>query len=221
MREELIEALKNREFSRLRRDGDIKKTISTLISLLYDDELYMFRAAEAIGCISKILVERDVEMVKEVIRRMFWYLNEENAGYCPGAPLVIGEIGRNIREEFEDFINPTASLLEDPGLETKYVIYAVGRIGRRILKSKLNVKDELLKLLEDTNPEIRGYAIKAVRELGIAEALPKLGRLLNDQTGVTIYEEGYYMSSRISELAFETLRSLLQLSSPFMKLRIR
>ncbi len=208
MKNELIEILKNRDFDKLRRVRNIKKTISLLLSFLYGEELCMFRAAEAIGYISRALIENDAEIVKEIIRRMFWYMNEENAGYCMGAPIVIGEIGRNIGEDFEDFINPTTSLLENLELETKYVIYAIGRIGKRILKSKYDVKDKLLQFLEDTNPEIRGYTIKAIEKLEITEAIPKLTELLSDQATITIYDDGYFRSGKISELAFQALRTL-------------
>lgn len=214
MKKELIEILKNRDFDKLRRVRNLKKTISLLISFLYGDELYMFRSAEAIGYISRILIEHDAEVVKEIIRRMFWYMNEENAGYCIGAPIVIGEIGRSIGEDFKDFINPTVSLLENLELETKYVIYAIGRIGKRILKSEYDITDKLLKLLEDTDPEVRGYTIKAIKELEITEAIPKLTELLNDQTKVTIYDDGYFRNVKISELAFEALRTFRRESNP-------
>ena len=65
-----------------------------------------------------------------------------------GAPIVVGEIGRIMGEDFKDFINPTASLIENHELKMKYVIYSIGRIGRRILEVNLDLKDKLLKLLE-------------------------------------------------------------------------
>lgn len=208
MKKEIIEILKNREFDKLVKIGNIKKTLSILISFLYGDELSMFRAAEAIGYICRLIYREDPEFVKEIIRRMFWYMNEENGGYCMGAPIVIGEIGRIIGEGFNDFINPAASLIENDELETRYVIYSIGRIGGRILEAKLNLKDKLLRLLEVSSPDIRAYTIKTIHELKIEEALSKLENMLHDETIVRIYWDGYLREVKISELAAQAIKSL-------------
>jgi len=208
MKKEIIEVLKNREFDKLIKIGNIKKTLSILISFLYDNELSMFRAAEAIGYICKSIYRENPELVKETIRRMFWYMNEENGGYCMGAPIVIGEIARVMGEDFEDFINLTASLIENSELETRYVVYSIGRIGKRILEAGLNLKDKLLKLLEDSNPITRAYTIKTIHELEIEEALPKLKKMLYDEAIVRIYDDGYFKEVKISELAAQAVRSL-------------
>ena len=208
MKKEIIEILKNREFDKLIKIGNIKKTLSILISFLYGDELFMFRAAEAIGYICKSIYRENPELVKETIRRMYWYMNEENGGYCMGAPIVIGEIGRVMGEDFKDFINPTASLIENSELETRYVVYSLGRIGKRILEADLNLKDKLLKLLGDPNPDTRAYTIKTIHELEIEEALPKLREMLYDETIVRIYDDGYLKEVKISDLAAQCIKSL-------------
>jgi len=208
MKKELFKILENREFDKLVMIGNVKKTLSILISYLYGDELYMFRAAEAIGYICRYIYREEPETVKEIIRRMFWYMNEENGGYCMGATIVVGEIGRIMGEDFKDFINPTASLIENHELKMKYVIYSIGRIGRRILEANLNLKDKLLELLDDPDPETRAYTIKTIQELKIDEALSKLKNMLNDKSIVKIYDDGYLREVRISQLAAQAIISL-------------
>jgi len=208
MKKELFKILENREFDKLVMIGNVKKTLSILISYLYSDELYMFRAAEAIGYICRYIYREEPETVKEIIRRMFWYMNEENGGYCMGAPIVVGEIGRIMGEDFKDFINPTASLIENHELKMKYLIYSIGRIGRRILEANLDLKDKLLKLLDYPDPETRAYTIKTIQELKIDEALSKLKNMLNDKSIVKIYDDGYLREVRISQLAAQAIISL-------------
>ena len=208
MKKEILKILENREFDKLVKIGNVKKTLSILISYLYGDELYMFRAAEAIGYICRYLYRDEPETAKETIRRMFWYMNEENGGYCMGAPIVVGEIGRIMEEDFNDFINPTASLIENPELKMKYVIYSLGRIGRRILEAKINLKDRLLELLDDLDPETRAYTIKTIQELKIDQALSKLKNMLNDESIVKIYYDGCFGEVKISQLAAQAIKSL-------------
>jgi len=208
MKKEILKILENREFDKLVMIGNVKKTLSILISYLYSDELYMFRAAEAIGYICRYIYREKPETVKEIIRRMFWYMNEENGGYCMGAPIVVGEIGRIMGEDFKDFINPTASLIENHELKMKYLIYSIGRIGRRILEANLDLKDKLLKLLDYPDPETRAYTIKTIHELKIEEALSKLKNMLNDESIVKIYDDGYLREVKICQLAAQAIKSL-------------
>ncbi len=208
MKREIFEILEKREYSRLAEIGSIKKILSILISYLYKDEVYMFRAAEAIGYLCHLIHREDPETAKEIVRRMFWYMNEENGGYCRGAPIVVGEIGRLLEESFNDFINPTASLIENDELETRYVVYALGRIGRKFLKARINLKDKLLHLLDDPDPSTRAYTIKTIQELGVSEAIPKLNTMLSDTTLVKIYDSGYFKEVRISDLSCRAIKYL-------------
>lgn len=208
MKKEILEILEKREYSKLGEIGSIKKTLSILISFLYKDELYMFRAAEAIGYLCYLIHREDPESAREIIRRMFWYMNDENGGYCMGAPIVIGEIGRLLEESFSDFINPTASLIENNELEVKYVVYALGRIGRKILEARINLKDKLFHLLDHPDPSTRAYTIKTIQELKIAEAIPKLKTMLSDTVLAKIYDSGYIEEVRISDLSSQAIKRL-------------
>lgn len=212
MKKEILEVLETGEYDRLRELGKVRKTISVLISFLYQDEFYMFRAAEAIGYLCHLVRREDPDTAKEIVRRMFWYMNEENGGNCRGAPIVIGEVGRLIEEPFNDFINPTASLIENKEVETKYVVYALGRIGKKILEANINLKEKLVNLLDDPDPSTRAYTIKTIQELAVTEAVPRLRKKLSETTVVEIYDSGHVKEVRISDLAFQAIKYLELLS---------
>ena len=145
---------------------DLKKVATILISFLYGDELLMFRASEALGIVCGRLDEKDTEYVRNVLRKLFWHLNDESGAYCKGAPLAIGEIGRNAKRAFENFKNMTVSLLDNDEVEKKYVIYAIGRAAENIKDAYPNPIEKLKPLLNEKD-EIRGYAVWALKKLGI------------------------------------------------------
>ncbi|MCD6493997.1 MAG: hypothetical protein J7K36_09450 [Archaeoglobaceae archaeon] len=145
---------------------DLKKVATILISFLYGDELLMFRASEALGIVCGRLDEKDTEYVRNVLRKLFWHLNDESGAYCKGAPLAIGEIGRNAKRAFENFKNMTVSLLDNGEVEKKYVIYAIGRAAENIKDAYPNPIEKLKPLLNEED-EIRGYAVWALKKLGI------------------------------------------------------
>ena len=145
---------------------DLKKVATILISFLYGDELLMFRASEALGIVCGRLDEKDTEYVRNVLRKLFWHLNDESGAYCKGAPLAIGEIGRNAKRAFENFKNMAVSLLDNDEVEKKYVIYAIGRAAENIKDAYPNPIEKLKPLLNEED-EIRGYAVWALKKLGI------------------------------------------------------
>lgn len=177
---------------------NLKKASSTLISFLYGEELLIFRASEALGIICGELEKEDVEFVRNILRRLFWHLNDESGAYCKGAPVAIGEIGRNAAVAFEGFKNMTVSLLDNEEVEIKYVIYAIGRAAKNLKDAYPNPIEKLKPLIYHENAEIRGYAAWALVELGTINGLE---HLINDDSEIVIYD-GDFRRLKISDFCY-------------------
>lgn len=208
MKKVIEEILRKREFDKLKHTDSVKKTLSSLISFLYGEELLAFRSSEAIGFIAGWLEDREPETVREIIRRMFWYMNEENGGYCPTAPLVIGEVGRNVEEVFKDFINPTISLLDNPEIKKTYVLYAIGRIGVKILTTNIDIASKLLGYLESPDPQIRGHTVWTVGQFKLRNLTKQLYELIHDNSRFRIYLDGDFRELAIREVASKSLEEI-------------
>jgi len=189
MKDEIKKALVNRDYSNLLH-MNLKRVASHLISFLYGDELLIFRASEALGVVCGKLEKEDLEFVKNVLRRLFWHLSDESGAYCKGAPVAIGEIGRNASKAFEGFKNMMVSLLDNEEVEKKYVIYAIGRAAKNVKDAYPNPVEKLMLFLEK-NAEVRGYATWALAQLGV--------RLDVNDIEVEIYD-GNFKKVRIKDI---------------------
>lgn len=110
-----------------------------LFSFLYErEEELSLKAAEALGLVAADLADREPEVVRDYLRRLFWSLNDESGGFAPYAPAAIGEIIRNRPELGRDFIPMLFSLWEEEKLRPA-LLWA----GRRLYDS---CRDELIKV---------------------------------------------------------------------------
>jgi len=160
--------VESRMYGEIASSNRRKNTAATLISFLYESEPLVFYAAEALGVVCGVLEkENESEFVKDILRRLFWHLRDESGAYCKGAPLAIGEIGRNAPVAFEGFENMFLSLLRNEEVELRYVIYGIGRAAKRILDAYPNPVEELLPFLQHKDSAIRGYAAIALCEFGV------------------------------------------------------
>jgi len=67
------------------------------MSLLFDrDKVICFRASEALGKVAAMEADKDLEPVRDLLRRLFWMMNDESGNTCWYAPEAIGEILYNV-----------------------------------------------------------------------------------------------------------------------------
>jgi hypothetical protein len=82
----------------------------TLFSLLCDtDPAVCRRSAEAIGWLSAVQAESDLEPVREQIRRLVWSMNDEAGSLIRHAPTAIGAILYHVPELIDEYAHVLAS----------------------------------------------------------------------------------------------------------------
>lgn len=175
--------------------------------LLYTvDPLLRYKASDLLGKVTASIATRDPGTVSKLLQGFFTSISDTAASSW-GALDAIGEIIRHSPEQFAGFLPHLYPLLRDKALIPE-VLRALGRIGA--------VRPELLRgkafhfipLLDDPDPEIRGYAAILLGNLGAHEARDDLTRLLGDSSSLEIYRQGTLERMTVSQLASESLQRL-------------
>lgn len=133
--------------------------------LYHADEAVRRRAAGAFGRAVARWSGGRPERAREVLRRLFWAMNEESGSVCWGAPEAAGEILRHRPELCEDFVPLLVSLLPDPALR-RGVLWALARLGPECAGEGA-AREAFRSCLED--PEVRN-AIAAQGIYGVDNA---------------------------------------------------
>ena len=184
----------SREFSKLRKPSTV------LPFLYYSEEIYRFRAAEALGYLCRNHVARNY------ILRLFWHLNDESGGYCIGAPLGIAEIGKTNPRVFETFKNKFVSLLDNWEVERKYVAYGIGRTAYVVKNAYPDPVDKLSEKVNEINsPEFTIYTVYALRELekyierarSVMEEI--ISKFQNDKREAYLYDGEQIIKARVCD----------------------
>ena len=162
--------------------------LRTLSSLLYDhDALIRWRAIEALGKVSKIIFEDDPEKVRRQIRRILWLMNDESGGLCRNGPETIGEIIFNNSELIEEYGPVLLSFLNEEPFEagTSWAIARLAKIDPSIFADSISI---LEKSLENPDPAVRGFSLKALAELRGHAAMDKFKALKTDNSIFVDYD---------------------------------
>jgi HEAT repeat protein len=178
--------------------------VRTLVSLLYDpDELLRWRAVSAIGALAGVKPEQ----VRPLVTRLLWTLNDESGGIGWTSAPALGEIGRNAPALLASCVRVVVHYLEDRGL-LPGVLWAIGRLAPAFPHETREVVPELLPLLDDGSPAVRGHAAWALGEIGDPGARGACARLAADEGEARIYTGGGLVTRRVREWALEAASRL-------------
>ncbi len=144
---------------------DDPNPVAVLFSLLFtQDDLLRWRVIELLGELIGKRVADDPEYVRDQIRRLFWSMNDESGNVMWHAPEVIGEILANAQELIKEYAAQLCSfLIEEPFERGTY--WAVARLTAIHADPFEEHADAIAEGMANPDPAIRGYAIRALREL--------------------------------------------------------
>jgi hypothetical protein len=184
-----------------------KRIIRDLKRLLYSvDTLMRWRAAEALGKVSAVIAQRDPGTISKLLQGLFTSVTDTAASSW-GSLDAIGEIISSRPEQFAGYMPQLYQFTRDRALLAE-VLRALGKIGSE--RPDLIRKETLhfIPLLQDPDPEIRGYTVILLGRLGAREATDDLRRLMEDAKGLEVYRDGHLEKQTIGELASEALERL-------------
>ena len=181
-----------------------KRIIRDLQRLLYAvDNLLRWRAADAMGKVSALIAQKDPGAISKLLQGLITSLSDTAASSW-GSLDAIGEIISNRPEQFGGYMPQLYQFLKDRSLLAE-VLRALGKIGRArpdLLRKKAF---HFFPLLQDPDPEIRGYAAILLGNLAAREAKEDLRKLAGDAAEMEIYGAGEVVKRTVGQLALEAL----------------
>jgi hypothetical protein len=110
--------------------------------LLEPEDLIRWRAIQAIGKVMAVKAGRDLEAVREEVRRLLWSMSDESGNFLPHAPEAIGEILANVPPLIDEFAAVLFSFIEEEPFE-RGVHWAIARISQIAPRSSPNLYERL------------------------------------------------------------------------------
>jgi len=192
-----------------RAAGD-RGTISTLLSLLLErDDLLRWRAIEGLGRVAAALAPEELEEVRNLIRKLFWSMNDESGSQAWHAAEALGEILYQVPTLAEEYTTILAGFAEIYPFEAG-VQWALGRVAALPASPARQTVPTLRDALEHEDPRVRGFAADALGKLRIAAAIPALEALRQDPAPIPTYDPqgGQLGTTTVGELARQALGRL-------------
>jgi hypothetical protein len=184
-----------------------KRIIRDLKRLLYSaDDTLRWRAAEAIGRVSAVIVEKDPGSIAKLMQGLFSALMDTAASSW-GALDAIGEIISRNPRQFSGYIPQLYPLVRDKSLLPD-ILRALGKIGLTYPEPMRKVGPHFVPFLDDPEPAMRGYAAILLSNLGTEEAREPLSKLLEDPAEVSLYEGGNVIVTTVGRLCADALKRL-------------
>ena len=210
-RREVITLLEKKQYDALvRLSFSERKILSILISLSYDKENPVsWRAIESIGLITKETAKTNPELVRNIAGRLLWMIRDESGGIGWSSPEILGEIVRNNPELCSDIAPIIVSFHEEKMLSAG-VLKAIGRIGMINTGFIEYAVPVVLSYLNNPDPVLRGFAAWSLGEIGTAESLNELRKLINDNSILFFYEDGELREKTVGEIAAKSIARLIK-----------
>jgi len=178
-----------------------RSSLRYLNRLLYDrSNLLRWRAIEGMGAVADRLAREDPEVVRNIIRNLFWSINEESGGIGWSAPECIGEIIYRRPDLFHEYTSMVLSFAGE-GMLRRGVLWAAGRIAQARPELGREAAPEIIGYLDDPDPVVRGYTLRFLGIIGDKSDFELHRHLLEDRSAVPVYENGLLTEVTIADLA--------------------
>ena len=168
--------------------------------LLYSvDKEMRWKAADLLGQASAFIAGRDPEPVARLLQGLFTSL-KDTAASSWGALDAIGEIIRNEPEVFAGHCPLLYSFVQDRVLLPE-VLRALARISEKCPDLVTKQAFQFIPLLEDHDPDIRGYTALFLGNVGLSQAKTALEGLVDDSTAIDLYHDGAIEKRTVGHIA--------------------
>jgi methylated-DNA-[protein]-cysteine S-methyltransferase len=177
---------------------------STLVSFLSTrDDLLRWRAIESLGVLAAELANEDIDLVRNIIRRQFWSMNDESGGIAWHSPEAIGEVLTQVPQlipEYQSILSSFSTIYPFEG-GVQWALYRIASIRPDLA---LGDTEQLLRALQSELPTVRGFA--AATLMLHKYQYPSLDRLQSDGASLQMYDfrSGQMKATTVAEMAQAT-----------------
>jgi hypothetical protein len=200
-REEVVACLRAGDLSRLQAAEKPFSLVRELLSLLYSaDRLIHWRAVDALAGVVDGISAGDPGRGRDVLRRLFWALNDESGGNGRDLPEAIGAIIARRPDLYGDLAPVLLSRLGDPALN-RGLLWAAARIGGARPELVKDFVPAITSYLEDADPDLRAHSVLALGAAGAKPEPQALERLLQDGARASVYLNGELKEATVGEIA--------------------
>ncbi len=155
---------------------------------LFDrDEVVRWRAAVATGRLAAAIATSDLEAVRELLRRVMWWMNDESGALLWNGPQVMAEVLVQVPALRTEFGALLPRYLGESPFE-RGAAWALWRLGSVDPDVVGDAEDRLRALLADPDPALRGTAALALRPLAGEGAAAALEGLRDDGTELVVFD---------------------------------
>jgi hypothetical protein len=178
-----------------------------LFSFIFDnDELTRWRAIEAMGKVTALQAESDIEKTRDLVRRLLWLMSDESGGLGWHSPEVIGEILVNVPDLIDEFAPLLPAYLREEPFErgTHLAVYRVASVDKTPFAE---CRTELLASLRNQDQVIRSLAALALGAIDLKAHYNDIAGLKGDTDEVTLYDfdTGQLRETTVEQIALETV----------------
>lgn len=183
-----------------------RRVLGLLVSITYDrDPLIRWRAIEAMGVATELIVRDDPDCVRDHLRRLYWLITEESGGICWHAPESMAEIVHRNPTGLSDYVPIIVWLLREMAEEDLVhfragILWAIGRLGPIAEKQVAIVVPTIRDCLDHADPQVRGMAVWCLTRCGRQHLLAAREDLLADDAPVSLYNDGELEDTSVSRL---------------------
>ncbi|MBW2609955.1 MAG: PBS lyase [Deltaproteobacteria bacterium] len=184
-----------------------KRIIRDLRRLLYSvDRLVRCRASDILGKASAVISQKDPGTISKFLQGLLTSLSDSAASSW-GSLDAIGDIIANSPKQFAGYLPQIYRFTNDRELLPE-VLRTLGKIAGVEPDLIRNKSYLFIPLLQDVEPEIRGYSIILLGNLNAHEAKDDLKKLVKDSSKIEIYRDGDLEERTIGRLATEALERI-------------
>lgn len=182
-----------------------------------------WRAVSCMGHAVARLAGEDLEAARVVMRRFLWSLNDESGGIGWGAPESMAEAMSQHGVLAQEYVHMLISYMREDGEEIcqdgnylehpllqRGLLWGIARLSacRPHLLLERGAGPDILPYLNFADADIRALACITAGNLGLAAAEASLSQLVNDTSAVTLYMEGKFIATSVTEQAKSALNTL-------------
>jgi len=168
----------------------VRSPFRVLLSMTYDrDVLMRWRAIEATGWVVATGAASDLDKVRDMLRRLFWQMNDESGGLAWHAPELIGEILVSVPVLIPEYASLLLSFLREEPFEggAHFAVYRAAQVNPEPFAGRAF---ELADSLANPDPAIRAYSALTLGMLKKPGFKHVLAPLREDRSQLRYYDFG-------------------------------
>jgi hypothetical protein len=208
-KEQVRQLLNEKDFEKIAELSLVSSSVVRyLLSFLYStDDLLHWRAAEALGRVADIQFRNGINDGRNIPQRLLWSLMEESGATAWPATEALGAIVHANPAAFPDFSRIIMGYMEDPVLQ-RGVLWSAKIISDKRPDLLQDFIPQIIELLSDSNPIIRGHAAWALGSMRDRKALQKLENLVDDLSKLAVYEHHELIPTDIHTLSTHSIERI-------------